>query len=647
MAAEYILKEGNPNVMLCERGIRTFESAYRATLDLQAVPVLKELSHLPVVVDPSHAAGRRELVRAMSLAAAAAGADGIIVEVHPNPDEAVCDGPQALATEAFAEYAAAVHRRRRSRARRPIQRRSEPLGRRRLMNIAILGVGLIGGSIGHRRARARSGARARLRRDAEVLERALEMGAIDEAAGDLASAVRRRRGGLRRHAVGALANTTHAALAHARRSAASSPTSAPLSASSRRAPPTSASSAATRWRAPRARAWGRRAPDMFDGRDLVPDSRLRGTSGVLYERLTACSWHSARSRPPSTRGPRPRDGGASRTCRTCSRTCSWAQAAVDGRAADEDGARGLRRAVRPGRAFATPRASRAPTARSGPTSTWPTVAADRSVSTPRSRRLSRGPRAARGRRRRGAARVERAGTRREGPPRPRGGRRRRTARELRVVVPNRPGVIAEIALALGRAGVNIVDMALSPSEDNRQGVVALWVRWRGAAGASAGAHRRARLPRGAHVKRALRALAGAARRAARAARQVDLPPRGARRRDGLRTGARRQLPEGAADTRATREAARALGALVEVHLSGIVVRGTGLREAREPAAPIDVGERRHADAAAAGMARGPAGPDLHARRRRLDPAAAGGPRDRAAARDGRGARGARRTAIRR
>ncbi len=108
MAAEYILKEGNPSVMLCERGIRTFENSYRATLDLQAVPVLKELSHLPVVVDPSHAAGRRSLVRPMSLAAAAAGADGIIVEVHPNPDEAVCDGPQALLADDFADYAAAV-----------------------------------------------------------------------------------------------------------------------------------------------------------------------------------------------------------------------------------------------------------------------------------------------------------------------------------------------------------------------------------------------------------------------------------------------------------------------------------------------------------------------------------------------------------
>ncbi len=108
MAAEYVLKEGNPNVMLCERGIRTFENSYRTTLDLQAVPVLKELSHLPVVVDPSHAAGRRSLVAPMSLAAAAAGADGIIVEVHPNPDVAICDGPQALLADDFAEYAAAV-----------------------------------------------------------------------------------------------------------------------------------------------------------------------------------------------------------------------------------------------------------------------------------------------------------------------------------------------------------------------------------------------------------------------------------------------------------------------------------------------------------------------------------------------------------
>ncbi len=105
MAAEYVLKEGNENVMLCERGIRTFETTYRFTLDLLAIPALRELSHLPVIVDPSHAAGRRDWVQPMSLAAAAAGADGVIVEVHNEPEEAICDGPQAIATERFADYA--------------------------------------------------------------------------------------------------------------------------------------------------------------------------------------------------------------------------------------------------------------------------------------------------------------------------------------------------------------------------------------------------------------------------------------------------------------------------------------------------------------------------------------------------------------
>jgi 3-deoxy-7-phosphoheptulonate synthase len=105
MAAEYVLKEGNENVILCERGIRTFETAYRFTLDLMAVPVLKEMTHLPVIVDPSHAAGRRDLVEPLSLAAAAVGADGIIVEVHPDPQNAVCDGPQQIEAVDFAAYA--------------------------------------------------------------------------------------------------------------------------------------------------------------------------------------------------------------------------------------------------------------------------------------------------------------------------------------------------------------------------------------------------------------------------------------------------------------------------------------------------------------------------------------------------------------
>ncbi len=108
MAAEYVLKEGNERVLLCERGIRTHESAYRFTLDLLAIPALQELSHLPVIVDPSHAPGRRDWVESMSLAAAAAGADGIIVEVHDDPDSAVCDGPQAIPAASFDEYAERV-----------------------------------------------------------------------------------------------------------------------------------------------------------------------------------------------------------------------------------------------------------------------------------------------------------------------------------------------------------------------------------------------------------------------------------------------------------------------------------------------------------------------------------------------------------
>lgn len=103
LAAEYIMSEGNYEVILCERGIRTFEDATRNTLDLSAVPLIKGLSHLPVIVDPSHGTGKRDLVPAMALAAVAAGADGIMVEVHPRPEEALSDGPQALLPVAFTE----------------------------------------------------------------------------------------------------------------------------------------------------------------------------------------------------------------------------------------------------------------------------------------------------------------------------------------------------------------------------------------------------------------------------------------------------------------------------------------------------------------------------------------------------------------
>ncbi len=103
MSAEYVLAEGNADVILCERGIRTFETATRNTLDLSAVPVVKQLSHLPMVVDPSHGVGIRDKVTAMALAAVAAGADGLMVETHPNPPEALSDGPQSLYLDGFAD----------------------------------------------------------------------------------------------------------------------------------------------------------------------------------------------------------------------------------------------------------------------------------------------------------------------------------------------------------------------------------------------------------------------------------------------------------------------------------------------------------------------------------------------------------------
>ena len=102
LAAEYVMAQGNPNVILCERGIRTFENATRNTLDVSAVPVLQSMSHLPVFIDPSHAAGKRLLVGALALAGVAAGADGLMIEVHPNPDLAMSDGAQSLDFDEFA-----------------------------------------------------------------------------------------------------------------------------------------------------------------------------------------------------------------------------------------------------------------------------------------------------------------------------------------------------------------------------------------------------------------------------------------------------------------------------------------------------------------------------------------------------------------
>ncbi len=106
MAAEYILQTGNPNVILCERGIRTFETYARNTLDIAAVPILHELSHLPIIVDPSHGTGIRSIVPSMAYAALAAGADGLMVEVHPDPDQALSDAKQTLSLQAFSDMMA-------------------------------------------------------------------------------------------------------------------------------------------------------------------------------------------------------------------------------------------------------------------------------------------------------------------------------------------------------------------------------------------------------------------------------------------------------------------------------------------------------------------------------------------------------------
>ena len=110
MSAEYIMAGGNENVILCERGIRTFETYTRNTLDISAVPMLRELTHLPIVVDPSHATGVAKLVKPMALAAAAAGADGLMIEVHNDPAHALCDGPQSLTPAAFSDVTGAVKR---------------------------------------------------------------------------------------------------------------------------------------------------------------------------------------------------------------------------------------------------------------------------------------------------------------------------------------------------------------------------------------------------------------------------------------------------------------------------------------------------------------------------------------------------------
>ena len=357
MAAEYVLKEGNPNVLLCERGIRTFETAYRFTLDLTAVPVLKELSHLPVIVDPSHAAGRRSLVEPLSLAAAAAGADGIIVEVHPRARRGDLRRPAAAARRRLRRV------RREGRARRG-DRRQGALEHARV-RIAVLGVGLIGGSVGLA-ARERLGAEvAGWDPGAGVLDAALERGAVDRAAPDAGGRAGRRRGRVRRRARRRAARRRRAPRSPPPATTASSPTSARPSARSSRPrdderfigghPLAGAETAGV---APRPRRAVRR-------RDLVPDADRRAPAARSTSACTGCSPASARARRRSTPRRTTACSRPSPTCRTCSPTCS----------SPRPRGRCRRRASGcppRGRASATSRAWRAPTRRSGATSTSPT-----------------------------------------------------------------------------------------------------------------------------------------------------------------------------------------------------------------------------------------------------------------------------------
>ena len=183
MSAEYVLSAGNPRVILCERGIRTFETATRNTMDVSAIPVLKTLTHLPVVADPRHGTGVRDQVPAMARASVAAGADGVIVEVHTHPDQALSDGPQSLYPEQFARMveelriiAPAVAKT----VPRPLAARGKPLPKPIFQRAAVVGLGLIGGSVAH--AFTRRGIVARVvgvdRR--EVIARARKAGAIAE-----------------------------------------------------------------------------------------------------------------------------------------------------------------------------------------------------------------------------------------------------------------------------------------------------------------------------------------------------------------------------------------------------------------------------------------------------------------------------------
>ena len=294
MAAEYVVREGNDQVMLCERGIKTFETSTRYTLDIGAVPVLKQETHLPVIVDPSHAAGRRDLVLPLARAAVAAGADGIIVEVHPEPEQALCDGPQQIPTGDFAEFA-----RRDLRARRADgQDRGLTC---RSVQLAVVGTGLIGASVGLAAKRAGvedvrgfdpddGGARGRGR----ARRGRRRAGSLEEAVGGRRAGGRRgagraaRRVGRGRARGGRRGTVTDVGSTKARASCAPRGSDArfigghPVCGSEARGPE---------------HARGR----ALRGRDVVPDAGRRRPTRSATARCTASSRRSARCPSRSTR----------------------------------------------------------------------------------------------------------------------------------------------------------------------------------------------------------------------------------------------------------------------------------------------------------------------------------------------------------
>ena len=613
MASEYVLKEGNPNVILCERGIRTFETAYRFTLDLLAIPALRELTHLPIVIDPSHAPGRRDWVPSMSMAAAAAGADGIIVEVHNDPEHAICDGPQALPTDRASPSTP-------SRCGAVAEVAGKLVSVSSVVKIAVLGVGLIGGSIGLA-ARRRAGT-------------------------EVAGSTRSRR-------------TSSAGSSSGRSTAppARSPrrSTAPRSSSAPRRSPRSRDSSPRRWRRAATETvvsdvgstkrelieglGDAEGSDRFIGGHPLAGAETAGVENARAELLEGARWYLTPTERSSgvhydllqgtvsDLGARPQAIDPA----THDRVMATGQppAARARQRARQRGGGGALRGVRAAARGRDELSRHDPGRRRQPGDLGG--------------HLRQQPRGGRrgldsvGERLREAAALIRSGDREAvgGWHAAAGDDRRRLLeadlaggdlRELRIGVENRPGTVAEIALALGHAQVNIEDMALYPAPDMRTGAISVWV-----AGVDE-AERAAEVVRGlGHVAAIvpggdpddpLRPRAAAARR------------RSPRRRTSRSPTGRRSSPRwargetvvrdylDAADTRSTLAAVRAVGRHGRAgdRRRELRIRGVGLRGAA--AGGDRRRQRRDAAAAAAGVARGPARGRVELRRRRVDPPAA-------------------------